>query len=170
MLEKEIHCKLQETCYTLHSKAAICKKRKQQWLHKTEPGSTLRNRCKPKKVTKQVAKRACHKLKPACSLSHNTIATQVAKIFVPCNTSCRAQFHFLQRLQRFLKALQVEDRHSNGVFKTISSCSPTLQRVMCILELGTDFFPTLLDKLQGKLYHVTRVCRNLRPRKLRPKI
>ena len=41
-LEIEIHCKLQETCSTLHSRAATCNsfKKNLQSLHKVEPSTT----------------------------------------------------------------------------------------------------------------------------------
>ena len=51
-LEKEIHCKLQKTCYTLQSRAAtfnLFRISSMQSLQKVKPSSTLCNCCKPKK-------------------------------------------------------------------------------------------------------------------------
>ena len=60
--------------------------------------STLCNCCKPKKIARQVAKRACcYTLQPTCNLSRIAIVTQVAKKITPCNTSYGARLYFLQR-------------------------------------------------------------------------
>ena len=123
-MQKEIHCKLQKTCYTLQSRAATCnlfKTNSTQSLAKAEPSSTLCNCCKPKKVPRQIAKRACYMLQPTCNFSRNAIETQVAKKIASCNTSYRPRFYCLQRLQRF--------------FKSIASCSPRWLRVTCLLQL-----------------------------------
>ena len=76
-----------------------------QSLQKIEPSSTLCDCCKCKKVARKVARRACYTLQPTCNFSSNAIATHVAKKIAPC--SCRAQFYFLQWLQKFLRPLQV---------------------------------------------------------------
>ena len=62
-VEKEIRCKLQKTCYTLQSRPATCnlfKTNFMQSLQKVERSCALCNCCKPKKVARQVAKRACY--------------------------------------------------------------------------------------------------------------
>ena len=53
MLEREIHCKMQKTCYTLQSRAATCnlfKTNSMQSLQKVEPSFTLCSCYKPKKL------------------------------------------------------------------------------------------------------------------------
>ena len=95
MFEREIHCKLQKTCYTVQSRGATCnlfKTNSMQSLQKVELISTLCKCCKPKKVARQVAKRACYTLQPTCNFCRNAIETQVAKKIAPCNTSCRVRF------------------------------------------------------------------------------
>ena len=94
MLEKN-HCKLQKTCYMLQS------------LQKVGPSSTSLNCCKPEKIARQVAKRACYTLQPTCNFCRNAIGAQVANRIASCNISCRARFYSLQRLQRFFKQLRV---------------------------------------------------------------
>ena len=122
---KDIHCKLQKTCYVLHSQATTCNgltKDSMQSLQKLE----WSNCCKPKKVVRQVAKRACYTLQLTCSFSRCAILIQVVMKIAACNTSFRARFCFLQRLQRS--------------FETIASYSPRLQPVTCLLQLVMDFF------------------------------
>ena len=48
------------------------------------------------KVQKSVVRRACCTMRSACNLSRNAIATQVAKIIQPCNTSFSARFYCFQ--------------------------------------------------------------------------
>ena len=101
---KRNHCELQKTCYMAQTRAAtwnLFKTNSLQSLQKVELSSTFCNRCKPKEVARQLAKRQCYTLKTTCNFSRNAIATQVAKKIAQCNTCCRARFYFLQLLQRF---------------------------------------------------------------------
>ena len=133
-------CRRHVTPCSLGLQLAMVSKQSMQSLQKVELSSTLCNRCKPKKVETQVAKRACYTLQPTCNLSRNTILTQVAWKIAPCNTSCRARFYFLQRLQRF--------------FETIASCSSTFWGDHFATCNGF-LFPTLRDMLQRKLHRIT---------------
>ena len=70
-----------------------------QSMQKLEPSSTL---CKPRKVARKVAKKACYMLQPTCNFSCNAIATKVAKEISRCTgkgtaeclctTECRCCF------------------------------------------------------------------------------
>ena len=77
-------------------------------LHSSAPPGFC-NFSKPRQVARQVtrqfAKRECNTLQPICNLSRNSIATQVANKTARCNTSFRARFYFLQRLQIFAKCV-----------------------------------------------------------------
>ena len=64
-------------------------------IHPMPSEKSQRLSCKPKTVARQVAKRACYKLKPTCTFSHNAIATEVANKIAPRNSSFRARFYFL---------------------------------------------------------------------------
>ena len=108
-----------------------------QWFQKVhaviaESRSELCSCCKPKKIARQVANRGhltrCNR--PTRSLSGNTIATQVAKKLAPCNTSYRPRFYSLQRLKRFFETITI--------YRPIYS--PTLQHIICLLQLAMDFF------------------------------
>ena len=92
---------------SLELQVATGSKQFMQPLQKVEPSFVLCNRCRPKKVAREVAKRVV----TSCNLSRNAIAAQVIKKIAPSNTSCRARFYLLQR-------------------NTIASCSPKRQRVI----------------------------------------
>ena len=83
-------------------------KQSMESMQRVEPSSTSCSSCKPKKVARQAAKRACYTLEPTCNLSHNVVATQIVKKIVPCR--CRFRLHFSQRLQGIFKPLQVAAR------------------------------------------------------------
>ena len=73
-------------------------------LQKVEPSSTLCNRCKPRKVARQFAKRACYKLQSTCNLSCNTSCKQIAL----CNTTCRVRFYFCNDSRYFLNHCKLQ--------------------------------------------------------------
>ena len=119
ILEKEIHCKLQKSCYTLQSPAATCNGFKQsiQSLKNVELNSTLCNCCKPKKVARQVEKRTCY-----LQLARPLPATCKA-------ITCNLQGHYLQ-LARPLPA----------TCKAIAAqFAKQLYRVTLILEFCSTF-------------------------------
>ena len=116
----------------LHFATLRCNLQRFKKIHAVITESRTKLRCKPRKIARQVLRghaARCNLL----AFTSNAIATQVAKRLLPCNTSCRARFYFLQEL-----------------FETIASCSSTLQCVTCLLQFAMDFFPTLQDNLQGK--------------------
>ena len=55
----------------------------------------------------------------------------------------------------FLKPLLAVARDCKCIFEIIASYSLRLQRVTDLLQLAMGFFPTLRDKLQGKLHLAT---------------
>ena len=79
---------------------AMVGKRATQSLQKLEPSSTLCKHCKLKTVARQAAERVCYESHPTCNLSHNSIATQVARKIAPCNASLLCSIvASLQKLQ-----------------------------------------------------------------------
>ena len=89
--------------------------------------STLYNHCKPTNTARQIAKWACYMVQ---LVSQGAIATQVARKISTCNAN--STFAIIA-----------------GIFLTIAGCSLRLQRVTCLLQW---IFPSLRDKLQGKLH------------------
>ena len=135
-------CRRYVTCCNLELQLARDMKKSVQSLQKVESSCILCNRYKPKKVARQVAKRACYTLQPTCNFSRDAIAAQVVKKIMPCNTSCKARYCCLQRLQIF--------------FETIANCSLRLQRVTMSPATWNGFlFPMSREKLQRKLHRVT---------------
>ena len=149
ILEKEI--KLQKTCYTLQSRATTC--------------NGLCNRCKRYNRTLLCIivaspEKLWDKLKRGhvtrCNLFLNAIATQVAKKIAPCNTSLRARIYLLQRLQGFLQTIASCSKRLERVFWNHWKLQPKIARCNTSSITCNGFlFPTLRDKLQGNLHHVT---------------
>ena len=128
------------TCCNLELKLVMVFNKSMQSLQKVEPSSALRNHCKPKKVARQVAKRARYTLQPICNLSRNAIATQATDKIALCNTTCIAWFYFLQPLQRLFDTNSSHSPRQQRICETIESCSSRSQRVTCIQQLAINFF------------------------------
>ena len=149
MLEKEILCKLQKSCL-IH---VAISDRSLQWvqnnpcssLQKVEPSSTLCSCCKPKKSCETSYKEGILHAAPTCNFSCNAISTQVTKKLAPCNTICGAQFYFLQRFQKF--------------FRAIASYSPRLQNFLEPLQVAALLFFIVADGMIHKLcYRLAVAC------------
>ena len=156
-LEKEIHCKLQKTCYTLQSRAAICNGSKNTLqsraaaydlfktnsfhsLQTVELSSTVRKCCKPKKLLDKFHRGHVTR----CDLPATFLATPLQ--------------HKLQRkLHRVTLAVELDSTSYNDCrdsFEAVASYSPRLQGVTCLLQLAMNFFRMLRDKLHGKLHRL----------------
>ena len=115
-------CRRHVTRCNLDLQLAMVSKQSMQSLQEVELRSTLCSRCKLIKVATQVAKRVFYTL-------------QLAP-----NTSYRAPFHFLQRLQRYFKNIASCNSSLHFYFENIASCRTRLQRVTCFFQLAMDFF------------------------------
>ena len=133
------------TCCNLGPQLAVGTKQSMQFLQKVEPSSTLCSCCKPKKSCETSYKEGILHAAPTCNFSCNAISTQATKKLAPCNTSCSAQFYFLQRFQKF--------------FRAIASYCPRLQNFLEPLQVAALLFFIVADGMIHKLcYRLAVAC------------
>ena len=87
-LEKESHCKLQQTCYMLKSQTSTCNDLKKVIAHvaKSRTQLSFLQLLQAQKIARQVSEKTCYTLQSTHNLSSNAIATQIARGVVSCDT------------------------------------------------------------------------------------
>ena len=113
-LEKEIHCKLQKSCYTLGSRAGTCN----DFKTKVEPTSTLAVVACPKKLRNKLQRGHFTR----CNVSATCLAT-------PSQHKLQRKFHRVTQAVELGSTFFKDCRNS----ETTASCNPRLQRVTCLL-------------------------------------